>query len=137
VMVKLKKTSSSSNSDPQKSTKTTSLKSSKSVSRKSLLTTSKVYNLKSLDQSEGLIKIYDISSDDNEGEEEILISDEEISKHELNKENNIGEQSENTDIDGEETAEIDDGWNAKESNEEILSEISFKLIIKQEKESSA
>ncbi len=134
VMVKLKKTSSSSNSDPQKSTKTTSLKSSKSVSRKSLLTTSKVYNLKSLDQSEGLIKIYDISSDDNEGEEEILISDKEISKYELNKENNVGEQSEHTDIDEEETAEIED---AKESDEEILSEISFKLIIKQEKESSA
>jgi len=133
-MVKLKKTSSSSNSDPQKSTKTTSLKSSKSVSRKSLLTTSKVYNLKSLDQSEGLIKIYDISSDDNEGEEEILISDKEISKYELNKENNVGEQSEHTDIDEEETAEIED---AKESDEEILSEISFKLIIKQEKESSA
>jgi len=133
VMIKLKR--SSSNSNPPKSTKTT-LKSSKSASRKILLTTSKD-KLKSLDRSEGSIKIYDISSDDNEGEEEILISDEEISKHELNKENNIGEQSENTDIDGEETAEIDDGWNAKESNEEILSEISFKLIIKQEKESSA
>src|SRR5437763_1319704 len=96
-----------------------------------------VYNTLQLEKLKEANKIYDISSDDNEGEEEILISDEEISKHELNKENNIGEQSENTDIDGEETAEIDDGWNAKESNEEILSEISFKLIIKQEKESSA
>src|SRR5438105_913349 len=81
VMIKLKR--SSSNSNPPKSTKTT-LKSSKSASRKILLTTSKD-KLKSLDRSEGSIKIYDISSDDNEGEEEILISDEEISKHELNK----------------------------------------------------
>ena len=132
VMTKLKRNSSNSKS---KSTKTIIKKSSKSVSNRNL-PKNKSKSL-DLDQSEGLTRIiYDISSDDNEGEEEILIFDDEVSKHELNKENNIEGQSENTDTDKEIATEIDD--NAGESEEEeTLSEISFKLIIKQEKESSA
>ena len=56
----------------------------------------------------------------------------------MNKENNIEEQSENTDTDKELATEIDDNSDVEESEEEeTLSEISFKLIIKQEKESSA
>ena len=65
----------------------------------------------------------------------MLIFDNKASKHELNKENNIKEQFKNTDT--KIATEIDDNLNAEESEEEeILSEISFKLIIKQEKESS-
>jgi hypothetical protein len=136
-MVRLKKNSSTSKSDPPKSAKTTSLKSSKPTFKKNLSITSKDKS-RFLDQSnspEELIRDYcDISSDDSENEEEVLISDDETLKHGLNKENIIEEQSENTATDEEIAAEI----NVKEiEEEETLSEISFKLIIKQEKESSA
>jgi hypothetical protein len=137
IMVRLKKNSSTSKSDPPKSAKTTSLKSSKPTFKKNLSITSKDKS-RFLDQSnspEELIRDYcDISSDDSENEEEVLISDDETLKHGLNKENIIEEQSENTATDEEIAAEI----NVKEiEEEETLSEISFKLIIKQEKESSA
>jgi hypothetical protein len=135
VMIKLKRNSSTSKSNLSKSTKSTLKKTSKSVSNRNV-SKNKSKSL-DLDQSEELTRIiYDISSDDNEGEEEILIFDDEASKHELNKEDNIEEQSENTDT--EIATEIDDNLNVEESEEEeILSEISFKLIIKQEKENSA
>ena len=140
VMTRLKRDSSNSKSNPSRSTKTTFKKSSKSVSNNKNLSKnkSKSLDLDQLNSSEGLTRIiYDISSDDDEGEEEILIFDDEASKHELNKENNIEERSENTDTDKELLAtEIDDNSDVEESEEETLSEISFKLIIKQEKESS-
>ena len=140
-MTRLKRNSSNSKSNPSRSTKTTFKKSSKSVSNNKNLSKnkSKSLDLDQLNSSEGLTRIiYDISSDDDEGEEEILIFDDEASNHELNKENNIEEQSENTDTDKELATEIDDNSDVEESEEEeTLSEISFKLIIKQEKESSA
>jgi hypothetical protein len=141
LMTRLKRNSSNSKSNPSSSTKITFKKSSKSVSNNKNLSKnkSKSLDLDQLNSSEECTRIiYDISSDDDEGEEEILIFDDEASKHELNKENNIEEQSENTDTDKELATEIDDNLDAEESEEkEILSEISFKLIIKQEKESSA
>lgn len=139
VMAKLKKKFSNSKSNPPKSIKTTLKKSFKPVSNGSLLKNKfKSLDLDQLNSSEGLTKtIYDISSDDDEGEEEILIFDE-TSNHESNKENDIEEQSENMDTDKELVTEINDNLDTEESEEEeILSEISFKLIIKQEKESSA
>ena len=139
-MIRLKRNSSNSKSNPSSSTKTTFKKSSKSVSNNKNLSKnkSKSLDLDQLNSSEECTRIiYDISSDDDEGEEEILIFDDEASKHELNKENNIEEQSENTDTDKELATEIDDNLDAEESEEETLSKISFKLIIKQEKESSA
>jgi len=115
-------------------TKTNSLKTSKSNSNKNLLSKSKDKSMP-LDKSGSLAitekvtikEIYEISSD-NDNDETL---------NELNKENNMDEPFEDTMITDEETSTEAEGNLGVEESEEILPEISFKLIIKQERESSA
>src|SRR6266496_375001 len=80
-------------------------------------------------------EVCEISSD-NDDEDEIY--ENKIEAEELNKENNIDEPFEDIIVTDEETGtEIDSDLDIEEEHEETLPEISFKLIIKQERESSA
>ena len=122
-----------------KNTRTDLLKSSKSNSNRNLLSKSKDKS-KLLDKFSSKEKltikeVCEISSD-NDDEDEIY--ENKIEAEELNKENNIDEPFENTIVTDEETGtEIDSDLDIEEEHEETLPEISFKLIIKQERESSA
>src|SRR2546429_246307 len=125
IMARLKRKSS------KNITRTNSSKASKSNTNKKTLnkTVTKELAIKK--------EVYEISSD----------NDDEICKNkvkaleELDKEDIMDEPFEDTIITDEETdiedIETDENLDIKEKSEETLSEISFKLIIKQEKESSA
>jgi hypothetical protein len=135
VMTRLKRKSS------KNITRVNSSKTSKSNSNKSLSTKSKD-ELKTLNKTGSLImteelaikkEVYEISSD-NGDDDEIYKNKVEILE-ELNKEDSMDEPFEDTIITDEE--ETDDNLDIEEGSEETLPEISFKLIIKQEKESSA
>ncbi|GBC05853.1 hypothetical protein RclHR1_06480003 [Rhizophagus clarus] len=119
-----------------KNARTTLLKTSKSNSKKNLSLKLEDKS-KILDKSNDIkIEIYEISSDNDD---ENYINKIEISE-ESNKENTIDEPFEDTIATDDETGMeiIDDDLDIKEeSNKGSLPKISFKLIIKQERKSSA
>src|SRR4051812_19715491 len=139
IMTRLKRKSS------KNITRTSSSKTSKSNSNKNLSSRSSRSKdkLKTLNKTGPLVvteelaikeEVYEISSD----------NDDEICKNkakileELNKENIMDDPFEDTIITDEETdVETDENLDIEKESEETLPEISFKLIIKQEKESSA
>ncbi|POG80797.1 hypothetical protein GLOIN_2v1764044 [Rhizophagus irregularis DAOM 181602=DAOM 197198] len=114
-----------------KDTRTTPLKTSKSNSKGNLKLNGKS---KISDKSNVIKEVCEILSDNDD--DEIYENKIEISE-ELNKENIMDDPFEDTVVTDEETdTEIDNDLDVKEFKE-TLSEISFKLIIKQERESSA
>src|ERR1700722_741762 len=124
-------------------TKTNSLKTSKSKSNRNLLSKPKDKS-KPLDKSGSLVitekltikeEVCEISSD-NDDDDEICKNKTETLK-ELNKENSMDEPFEDTIVTDETGTEIDDDLDVEGEPEETSPEISFKLIIKQERESSA
>lgn len=136
IMTRLKRKSS------KNITRASSSKTSKSNSNKNLSSRSKD-KLKTLNKTGSLVvteelaikeEVYEISSD----------NDDEICKNkaktleELNKENIMDDPFEDTINTDEETdIETDENLDIEKESEETLPEISFKLIIKQEKECSA
>ena len=119
-----------------KNTKTASLKTSKPLLTKRKDKSSSLDQFNSIITTKKLItkEIYKISSDDNKEKESLIYDDKDEKQilEGLDKEDNIT-------TDEEIGAEVDDDLEAEESEEfeeEILPEISFKLIIKQKRESS-
>jgi hypothetical protein len=139
IMTRLKRKSSK-NITRASSSKTSKSNSNKNLSSRSSRSKDK---LKTLNKTGPLVvteelaikeEVYEISSD----------NDDEICKNkakileELNKENIMDDPFEDTIITDEETdVETDENLDIEKESEETLPEISFKLIIKQEKESSA
>lgn len=122
-------------------TSSTSLKTCKSNCNKNLLSKSKD-KPKTLDKSNVMEKltikeeVCEISSDDD-NDNEIYKNKIEILE-ELNKDNSMSEPFEDTAVTDEEIdIEIDNDLDVEEESEETSPEISFKLIIKQERECSA
>jgi hypothetical protein len=115
-----------------KNSSSTSSKTSKSNSKKKLSLKLEDKSKISDKSNDIKVEIYEISSDNDDDEN--YVNKIEISE---DKENSMDEPFEDTiDTDEETGMEIDD-LDVKEEPEEILPEISFKLIIKQERESSA
>lgn len=117
-----------------KNAKTLLSKTSKSNSKKNLSLKLEDKSKISNKSNDVKVEVYEISSDNDD--------DENVNKIEIpeesNKENSMDEPFEDTMVTDEETSmEIDNDLDVKEEFEETLPEISFKLIIKQERESSA